>query len=1110
MVNNKHVLIANPMWTDNECSNGLVTQMTHHWLASAHLQAQNLGYNSLRLGDQFTRQQWLDAILSHDPILVYCDGHGGLSTFTGYCMENLLTAGNTQILINRVTHLLSCLTGITLGPSIVSQGGLAYQGYSVSYGCMEVIFDNIQPYDCTDGRYGWALLEPELLMSMAVLNGNSIGTAIDKALARRDAWVEYLSTSDDYYASSIIGLLLNNYNNLQSCGKFCEPQCEHCGCGTPQVPCRPSFSLSPPTPSGVHYVWVYAIGSYGLFPAPGKDMSLRIGAGCIVDNCSFLGKHFRIYDESNNEVASGTITSSVDGMNWGESTAFVCPPAGDHFYKVIIDLDVAHGNQVEGKVSFSAGTIPPEPEKTYVKFATNAGSVELSVHNQIVTVTPTGVVVEDMPVGDNYIVLDLNSVVAPPGMTYIGAVINGRMGLHDPPWETASAFFIEVPLFHIPGVDHISECDQGEVCDCWPFCGMVGTDIDVYFIFGDASLTTTLVLDSLIDTYRGRLVRTHGYRIFNGRHWSDSPIYPYPIDPGDPEPANSIVVPFGSIHWWALDITACGDDPICSKYFPNGLWYPTRSAYMGNNWALIHRETGREIRGPLVIDESFTNNPVNHLDYIWIDSTTTACFNLNSILFSMELAPRFVDTPEYALYRRFPYDQTGSKIVDVAPTLLIPNIFEYGLEDYTFGWQTPCGDYTITAHQCPFNNRYNPYPWVYGEFLYWADLSPGNPQRTANPRNFTAFVHRKHFETCVPYCPLSEDQFPDIPEDSTIGTWDKGPPPFSHCGLDSVYPIFRSFVTNVGIKQKGPYPVYIDLSPKDMHNNPRDPTSRSFTAIYQKHGTKTFTISCDAPEKVVKVSIERWNLIIPEDWETNATLPVWQLTKQEHPSLPLTMEQTDDILLITVHTGEPVIETRTLDITVIPEIGGTTLPYQPGSVTLPLNDSVSLTAKPNVGYTMDHWEVNGNDAGSEATLNIIMDEDKFIILYLRGDVPPTEQIKVVIDVKGSGTITPEPATYYFDVGMNYIWVEAKETVLNWRFKHWEVWFTDAEGNEVDRVIVNVARVNIPLFIVGTMTAMAQFEETPEPGTIGFPWWLALIGLGVFALSRDGEKKKRND
>ncbi len=77
------------------------------------------------------------------------------------------------------------------------------------------------------------------------------------------------------------------------------------------------------------------------------------------------------------------------------------------------------------------------------------------------------------------------------------------------------------------------------------------------------------------------------------------------------------------------------------------------------------------------------------------------------------------------------------------------------------------------------------------------------------------------------------------------------------------------------------------------------------------------------------------------------------------------------------------VEARILKVYVDPNPrAGTVLPST-RSLTMWPNTMVTLEAKPFKGYVFDHWEVDGKDAGTEAILQVRMDEDHVVVAYFR-------------------------------------------------------------------------------------------------------------------------------
>ena len=684
MVILKNVLFASPMWREPlqegeepAYPGGLITQICHHWIQASHEQAQFEGYNSLRLPDAFSKEQFFDALNTHDPILFYGCGHGDEATFTGYMMEELLYAClNDEKMKDRITHLLSCLTANLLGPSIVNKGGLAYEGYKVEFSLYEIFYsEEFPPYpiDGTEYRLNWIWMEPEVLLTNAVLNGKSVEEAYNIAMSRYQAWIDYWSSCDpekEPIAAEIISSLLEDFENLSVLG-------------------NKGIKIIPPSPSGKHRVFVYAFGCTGIQVK--RDVGtnvVRVGIGCTTDNCSFLGVRFEIYDDKGVKVGEGTIDHSDRGVNWGEAT-FKCPTEdGDYTYTIRAFLDDTHGGVVEGKLRFivGAGPTPPVGPQT-VNISCNISYADIVLDGQHMRIYGGYDNEVSLYPGTHRI-----EVVGwePADKQYVGAVINAQGGV-DPPWNPSNPFEFYVPIEDIPGeeVRHLN----------------------IYLVFESAEPRTDIVFDTFIYNYGGRIEKSFGKLYIDGHGYGD------PAEETDDSPPRTFNVGLG--HSFILNVVMnnAGYDPQC-PIPPHG------HTMHGWFWTFLHREEGKKIDrgifGP--IGTEFTSRPVNHIDAIWLAMSGGRHGELSNAYYKLRFYPRFAGTPEYEMIKeRFgkDYEQFGGWPEPLSG-LLGPS-----------WWSIYEGDYEI--HIVTNEQRY--------KFLFWADLDPSHPQRKANPRIYTEFKH---------------------------------------------------------------------------------------------------------------------------------------------------------------------------------------------------------------------------------------------------------------------------------------------------------------------------------------------------------------------------------
>lgn len=161
---------------------------------------------------------------------------------------------------------------------------------------------------------------------------------------------------------------------------------------------------------------------------------------------------------------------------------------------------------------------------------------------------------------------------------------------------------------------------------------------------------------------------------------------------------------------------------------------------------------------------------------------------------------------------------------------------------------------------------------------------------------------------------------------------------------------------------------------------------------------------------------------------------------------------------------------------------GTTNPV-PGVYDYDIGATASVTAIPDEGHLLDHWEVNGQPASNSPTLNVPITGPVNIVAFFVEEVGPVEQVEVSIQTNGAGTTNPVPGVYDYDVGatVSVTAIPDEGHLLD----HWEV-----NGQPAGDSLTLDAPVTGPLNIVAFFVAegggpgelVEVSIETDGPGT----------------------------
>jgi len=106
-------------------------------------------------------------------------GHGDVDTFTGQNEAILLEVGNydPREVKGKVIKLLSCQTGVELGPDLVKNGCAAFMGYTDDY--VWVMDSDLASTPWADKEFAGKCLMPVVDGLNALLDGKSAGEALN-------------------------------------------------------------------------------------------------------------------------------------------------------------------------------------------------------------------------------------------------------------------------------------------------------------------------------------------------------------------------------------------------------------------------------------------------------------------------------------------------------------------------------------------------------------------------------------------------------------------------------------------------------------------------------------------------------------------------------------------------------------------------------------------------------------------------------------------------------------------------------------------------------------------------------------------------------------------
>ena len=171
------------------------------------------------------------------------------------------------------------------------------------------------------------------------------------------------------------------------------------------------------------------------------------------------------------------------------------------------------------------------------------------------------------------------------------------------------------------------------------------------------------------------------------------------------------------------------------------------------------------------------------------------------------------------------------------------------------------------------------------------------------------------------------------------------------------------------------------------------------------------------------------------------------------------------IIMNTAHVLQPVfdmIPDVTYVLTLLTSAGGTTNPA-PGKYIHGEGTVVQVTATPNSGYKLDHWELDGSTIGAPNPYSVQMSADHDLIAIFAALSPI--QYVLTIQASAGGTTVPAPGSYLINHGTT---IQVRETVEEgYLFHHWEL-----DGNSIGSSQIVTITVN------ATHTLSAIFQLIP--------------------------------
>jgi hypothetical protein len=197
-------------------SNGdFAMQYASHWLGVGVEEAAKRGYQVIDLIQEATTFAVLkETIESEDVTVAFLGGHGASNVFTGYEQQVVLRAcENDQVMVDTISHFLSCSVGQELLPSIIEKGGVFTVGYQEDFQFMV----NTE-YDIKDDPYAEPFKDVTVAIINAILDGKKLKEVWDAGIAKCDEWIAKLWDRPELDWAEVISTLEHDRNAMIGLG----------------------------------------------------------------------------------------------------------------------------------------------------------------------------------------------------------------------------------------------------------------------------------------------------------------------------------------------------------------------------------------------------------------------------------------------------------------------------------------------------------------------------------------------------------------------------------------------------------------------------------------------------------------------------------------------------------------------------------------------------------------------------------------------------------------------------------------------------------------------------------------------------------------------------
>jgi len=213
------------------------------------------------------------------------------------------------------------------------------------------------------------------------------------------------------------------------------------------------------------------------------------------------------------------------------------------------------------------------------------------------------------------------------------------------------------------------------------------------------------------------------------------------------------------------------------------------------------------------------------------------------------------------------------------------------------------------------------------------------------------------------------------------------------------------------------------------------------------------------------------SVIVTATPDANYKFIHWEIDGSNVTDNPITVLMDKD------YTLHAVFQLLTYRLTILGSTGGTTDPVS-GNYVYVNGTLASVTAIPDVYYLFDYWKLDGNPAGSDNPIGVLMTDDHTLQPFFK-----LRNYTLTITATAGGTTDPTPGTYTYPAGTTVEVTAIPDA--GYRFDHWVLDGSPAGSDNPINVLMNSDH-NLEAVFAETHTLIITVSEggttNPSPGT----------------------------